>query len=339
MIFLKNRARCGTVLMAIYAVFLLFGCGSTAEINVNSTPPTTTVVYQDVSQVENIILPANYDVEAFSQVDIVAYVSQIIWQEGSHTTQLDNSIIANLFENELARTKRFNVLSRNCRSCPAEYVYQLGNTDLDGAMSSGEQLNPQYILEATVSLGTASKELYDHNEIVFQSFITSKLIDPVSYSIIHAFEPIRFNGEAKSYFLISGKYLGGFNFNDAKSINQAYEESTQQAIAILIKKLLQYYPVGGRVTNFREGRLAIDSGIFEGISQKQSAILFLREDGLDFPIASINLTPSQHSSSGTIISWRNDKTAQLVKDALEQNGKSYLNNHLVFAVSAGISTK
>lgn len=320
--------------IGVAAVFAI-GCSSTEDVSVNNGWKTTEVKKVDLSKPNNIDLPTNYDVSAFSKVDIATYVARFSWQGDAQKAEIDTSIIASLLENEVARTKRFNVLSRTCLSCPYEYVYQLENGSDYGAMDAGEQGNPEYLLEASVEVGSIIKELYDRNEIIFRSMITSKLINPNTNEIIHAFEPIRHNSEPKTYFVVGGKHLGGFNLHDAKEISQAYEETIQQSTAILVKKVMEYYPAGGRVLNYRLGRMSVDTGILYGFADKQEVVLFLRDDGIDFPIASAIVTPSQQTGSGQVLTWRQDEMAKSVRAKLEKEGKMYLQSHQLYAVSMG----
>lgn len=286
---------------------------------------------------KNIELPSNYDVSAFGLVNIAAYVNNIRFKDGSTKSSIDQSIIGKIFENELSRTKRFNVLTRLCSSCDSELAYQQLNTGETAAMTRGEELNPDLIVETDIDFGMAMKRLYDHNAVVFYSIATTKIINPTTKETINAFAPIRTNLVEKVFTEMSpgSGVMTGFNYHDANEVEQAYKDAAQKTISVLASKIIDYYPVGGRVTNFRSGRLAIDSGIMHGFAMKQPVVIFLSDDGIDIPLASAEITPKQSSGSGLILKWRDDKESQNVQQKIEALGKDYLRQNKIYAVSVG----
>ncbi|MBB1312927.1 penicillin-binding protein activator LpoB [Aliivibrio sp. SR45-2] len=319
----------------------LFGCQSTSlkvnsEADIESNSQIEKVSRAALFESENIELPSNYDVKAFNKMTIAAYVDHVRFEKDAKTTQIDNGIIAKLLENELARTKRYEVLTRNCDACDYEVAFQAENTVEEGSIQRGEQLNPEYVFETSIALGTVIKKMSDHNEIIFRSLVTTKVVEPTSGKIIHSFEPIRHNMPAKRFFSMEGKFLGGFDYRKQNELQEAYKEAAQKAIQVLVNRTMDYYPVGGRVTNFRNGRFAIDAGIDQGFATKQPVVLFLSDDGLDIPIASGEVTPKTNGGSGVMFIWKEDDLdADDVKKKLEAMGKDYLKRNKIYAVSVG----
>ncbi|KAB2825956.1 penicillin-binding protein activator LpoB [Aliivibrio finisterrensis] len=319
----------------------MVGCQSTSlkvnsEADIESNSQIEKVSRDALFESENIELPSNYDVKAFNKMSIAAYVDHVRFEKDAKTTQIDNGIIAKLLENELARTKRYEVLTRNCDACDYEVAFQAENTVEEGSIQRGEQLNPEYVFETSIALGTVIKKMSDHNEIIFRSLVTTKVVDPTSGKIIHSFEPIRHNMPAKRFFAMEGKFLGGFDYRNHNELQEAYKEAAQKAIQVLVNRTMDYYPVGGRVTNFRNGRFAIDAGIDQGFATKQPVVLFLSDDGLDIPIASGEVTPKTNGGSGVMFIWKEDDLdADDVKKKLEAMGKDYLKRNKIYAVSVG----
>ncbi|WP_208846063.1 penicillin-binding protein activator LpoB [Aliivibrio finisterrensis] len=326
--------------LLVVSLFLV-GCQSTSlkvnsEADIESNSQIEKVSRDALFESENIELPSNYDVKAFNKMSIAAYVDHVRFEKDAKTTQIDNGIIAKLLENELARTKRYEVLTRNCDACDYEVAFQAENTVEEGSIQRGEQLNPEYVFETSIALGTVIKKMSDHNEIIFRSLVTTKVVDPTSGKIIHSFEPIRHNMPAKRFFAMEGKFLGGFDYRNHNELQEAYKEAAQKAIQVLVNRTMDYYPVGGRVTNFRNGRFAIDAGIDQGFATKQPVVLFLSDDGLDIPIASGEVTPKTNGGSGVMFIWKEDDLdADDVKKKLEAMGKDYLKRNKIYAVSVG----
>ena len=326
------------------AVVVLSGCVSNKPLYANkqtslkANTQIKVVNEQALKDDANIELPSNYDVDSFGVVRIAAYVDSLNYKaQSGQTSTLDKGIAGKLLENELARTKRFNILTRSCGSCDYEAAYQLENTVEEQQIAMGEGLNPDFVLETSIDLGLSVKELYDHNEAIFYSFETTKLVKPTTKEIIHAFAPVRQNLPAKNYTQVSGHFLTGFKIHDEQERYLAFKDAAQQAVQVLVSQVMNYYPVGGRLTNFRAGssRFAIDAGIEQGFAVKQPVILFISDDGLDIPIASAVVTPKKSGGSGVIIKWRDDADAIGVKNKLEALGKDYLKTARIYAVSVG----
>lgn len=323
------------------SIIILSGCQTTSlkinsEADIDANSQIERVDKEALYESENIELPSNYDVRAFSRVRIAAYVDRVSFEKDARVTEIDNSIIAKLLENELARTKRYEVLTRNCDACDYEVAFQAQNTVDEGAIQVGEQMNPDYVFATSVALGSVIKKKDNANEVIFRSLITTKVVNPTTGEIIHSFEPIRHNMPAKRFFMMEGQMLGGFDVTDPNELQEAYKEAAQKGIQVLVNRTMDYYPVGGRVTNYRNGRFAINSGINQGFATKQPVILFLSDDGLDIPIASGEVTPKGDSGSGVMFIWKEDDIdAKDTKQQLEAMGKEYLKRNKVYAVSVG----
>lgn len=329
------------LLPVIVTSVLLVACQSTAlkvnsEADIETNSTIETVNRDALLDSRNIALPGNYDVKAFNKMRIAAYVDDIRFENDAKKTTIDNGIIAKLLENELARTKRYEVLTRNCSACDYEVAFQAENTVEEGAVQRGEQLNPDYVFETSIALGSVIKKMKDHSEIIFRSLVTTKVVNPTSGEIIHSFEPIRHNMPAKNFFAIEDKFMGGFDYRKANELQEAYKEAAQKAIQVLVNRTMDYYPVGGRVTNYRNGHFAIDAGINQGFAVKQPVVLFLSDDGLDIPIASGEVTPKSDGGAGVLFIWKEgDVDAQNVQKKLQAMGKDYLTRNKIYAVSVG----
>jgi len=304
------------------------------DISMNSTYKV--VNREALMDSENIQLPNNYNVNAFSKMRIAAYVDDIRFEEDAKKTTIDTGIISKLLENELSRTKRYDVLTRNCSACDYEVAFQAENTVDKNSIQVGEQLNPDYVFETSIALGTVIKKMDDHNQIIFRSLVTTKVVNPSTGEIIHSFAPIRHNMPAKRFFAIEDKFLGGFDYRKQNELQEAYKEAAQKAIQVLVSRTMDYYPVGGRVTNYRNGRFSINAGINQGFAIKQPVVLFLSDDGLDIPIASGEVTPKQNGGSGVMFTWKEDDIdADNVQKKLKAMGKEYLKRNKIYAVSVG----
>jgi hypothetical protein len=341
-LFRENKMK--KLLPVVTASLFLVACQTTSlkvnsEADIESNSKIERVNSDALLEAKNIKLPSNYDVKAFNKMRIAAYIDDISFEKDAKKTQMNTGIISKLLENELSRTKRYDVLTRNCASCDYEISFQeSGNTVDQGKMERGEQLNPEYVFETSLELGSVIKKMKDHNEIIFRSLVTTKVVNPTTGEIIHSFEPIRHNMPAKRFFAIEDKFLGGFDYRKGNELQEAYKEAAQKAIQILVNRTMDYYPVGGRITDFNEdeGMFGIDAGINQGFAVTQPVVLFLNKGNMDIPIASGEVTPKMEGGTGVIWIWKEgSRTAQKVQKQLSAMGEEYLKRNKIYAVSVG----
>ena len=290
---------------------------------------------------ENIELPNNYDVNYFRKVGIAAYMEQIQFAKGVQKSGKFNfQVLNSLLENEISRTKRFTVFSRQTTAVDRENAYQLlrGTEENELSIAGNQNLqNPEWVLSVTSIAGYEKGTYHDHNKITFSVTVTANLTDPLTHEIKESFPPVSVKSKPKIYFeSVSGKYLGGFKINDANQLLEAYKEPMREAIAILVNRVGNYFPCGGRVTNFRDGRFVIDRGTKHGFATRQPVIIFIDEDGIPTPIASAEITPSAVRGVGSILKWKNGPYAQKIRGKIEFAGKDYLQAKNIYAVSAGM---
>ncbi len=287
----------------------------------------------------NIELPDNYDINYFRKVRIAAYFEQINFEDPSKPGSLDNHTLNTLLENEISRTKRFIVYSRQSTASEREKAWQILRNSADDRfnIAMNEDLkNPEWLLEVTSILGRNKRALRGGEEAVFYVRLSAKLIDPRTMEIVHSFPPITAKSDPKRYFVsISGKYLGGFKIHDQKQLMEAYLEAANRGIAVLVNRVMNYFPVGGRVVGYYNGRFSIDKGIRDGFAKKQTVVLFTSAGGVDIPLASGVVTPAATKGSGKILAWKNDPMAQDIRKKLTVMGQDYLRSHAIYAVSVG----
>ncbi|WP_167855734.1 penicillin-binding protein activator LpoB [Vibrio tasmaniensis] len=329
------------------------GCQSTgtelradkeADITTNST---VSVVNEEALMEEgNIEVPANFNVEEFVKLSIAPYVVDIAMEKDSVEHRVDMGMPARMLGGELSRTERFNVLSRTCTSCDYEVAFQAENSVSEGAIELGQALNPDYILEANVQLGTSEKKVTDSNgtyyQLTFRSTVSAQLIDGTTKQVKHTFPPIRQNLSPKKYAKSpsSGKYLAGFNFEDKPVVNQAYQEAAQKSLQVLVTDVMNQFPVGGKAVHYRSEKFAISAGSEQGVPKqgvKIPAVIYQDDFGIAIPLASGFITPAgQNNSMFEVLQWKeSDKDAKEIKEQIEAMGKEYLKRNKIYAVSVG----
>lgn len=331
----------------------LFGCQSTntelradKEADISSNSQVSLVNTSALSQEENIEVPANYNTDEFVKLSIAPYIVEVAMQKDSVEHKIDQGMPARMLGGELSRTERFDVLTRNCTSCDYELAFQAENTVAEGAMEMGAAVNPDYILEVNVQLGSSEKKVSDDNgsyyNLTFRSVASAQLIDGTTKQIKHAFPPIRFNLTPKKYAKSanSGRYLAGFNYTDKALVEQAYQEVTQKNLQVLVANVMNQFPVGGQAAHYRSDKFAIKAGSKHGLPKqgvKIPAVVYQDDFGIPVPLASGFITPGgEEQSVFNVIKWKeSDKDVKEIKGKLEALGKDYLKRNKIYAVSVG----
>lgn len=337
----------------IACVLLLAGCQSTStnlradkEADIASNSKVSYVNSVALVDEDNIEVPANYNVNEFIKLSIAPYIIDIAMEKNSIDHKIDQGMPVRMLGGELSRTERFDVLTRNCTSCDYELAFQAENTVAEGAMEMGAALNPDYILEVNVQLGSSEKKVTDDNGtyymLTFRSTATAQLVDGTTKLIKHTFPPIRFNLEPKKYAKSNhnGRYLAGFNFNDSTLVGNAFQEVTQKNLQVLVSSVMTQFPVGGKAVHYRSNQFAINAGTDQGIPNqgvKIPAVIYQDDFGIPVPLASGFITPGgSEQSVFKVLKWKeSDRDATDIKEKIEALGRDYLKRNKIYAVSVG----
>ena len=338
------------VCMVAALIGILGGCIPQTQRAIAPPPPSSHVLsgapdlsrpsdivssHQRYTTDANIELPNNYDTNYFRKVRIAAYFEQINFEDPSKPGSLDNHALNTLLENEISRTKRFIVYSRQSVASGREVAWQVMHNTVDDEQNIAR--NPEWLLEVTSVLGRNKRSMRGYEEAIFYIRISSKLIDYQTMEIVHAFPPITAKSEPKKYFLsIGGKWIGGFKIYDEGQLMEAYSEAANRAIAVLVNRVGNYFPCGGRVIGYYNDRFSINKGIRDGFAMKQIVVLYTSMNGVDIPISSGEVTPADTKGSGRILHWKDDPLAQEIRRKLTINSQDYLNTHEIYAVSVGM---
>ena len=339
------------------SLLLLVGCQTTEmradkEADISTNSKISYVNGASLAEQENIEVPAGYNVKEFVKLKVAPYVINIAMDKQpkskmeSPSATIDTGMPAELLATEFSRSERFIVLSRTCDACDEEVAYQAVNTVADGAIQQGEALNPDYVLQMKVLLGYSIKRVNDSNgayyAITYKSTVDSKLINPTTKEIVHAFAPIRRNLEPKKFaYSKSRGYLGGFKYFDKEVANQAYQDATALSVQVLASQVMNHFPVGGKAKNYKKSKFSLNVGSNQGIPKqgiKIPAVIFLDDDGITTAMASGYIIPGgEDASQFHVLQWKtNDPEVVEIKSELDAMGKEYLKRNKVYAVSLGM---
>ena len=340
------------------SLLLLVGCQTTEmradkEADISTNSKISYVNEASLTEQNNIEVPAGYNVKEFVKLKVAPYVVNIAMEKQpeskmeSPSATIDTGMPVELLGTEFSRSERFTVLTRTCDACDYEVAFQAENTVADGTeIQLGQAANPDYILQMKVLLGYSIKRVNDSNgayyAITYKSTVDSKLINPTTKAVVHAFAPIRRNLEPKKFaYSKSRGYLGGFKYFDKHVANQAYQDATALSVQVLASQVMNHFPVGGKARNYKKGKFSLNVGSNQGIPKqgiKIPAVIFLDDDGITTAMASGYIIPGgKETSQFHVLQWKTDDPEVVeIKSELDAMGKEYLKRNKVYAVSLGM---
>lgn len=291
-----------------------------------------------------IELPGDYNVDQFKEVVITAS----FYGEGDTVGEFAFDPVPALsasLEARLAQFKRFTVVSRTLgtKAKLNEKDYQdQGNTQSQGKLRMGRELNPEYALTAGITLAKEIYDRVDHNEVLYVVRAAYQFTDLESNEILEA-DIVEGRSKRTLFMLPSGTVVGGYSDEqEMDAINQA----GLNALKVIVNKLGNKLPAGGEVAGCADGGFLVRAGTDDGIFGEQVAAFFYRDDiGFDTPLAVAKLKArSETQAQGEWIGFADSKSrkfgyskSQIEKaKALQKDPGGFCRAHSVYAVSLGM---
>lgn len=317
-----------TLLLALTLTACANHTGPYGEIDVD--PQMTIVRKEDCTKVE---LPANYSQKNYKRMIVGVYFEAN--KKTRNTSSLPLSTVATALETEIAKLKRFTVVSRQGgqKAIATEQAFQAsGRTDAGSRLRFDSALNANYVLYGEVTGVREEYERYDYNEFIYVVRLDYQLIDAETGEIMEA-DYTEGRARRTCVRLPSGRIIAGFDIrqDELDAVNQA----ALNALKILSNRIGTVLPLGGQVVAMRGDRIKIDKGASEGMMPKQIVTLYTSDMGMDVPLALAEVTPSDHSSMGTIFAWSDDEYAQELIEEF-QNDSTFFKRRNVYVVTLGM---
>jgi len=131
--------------------------------------------------------------------------------------------------------------------------------------------------------------------------------------------------------------IGGFNDRNSENQKQAIYAAGMKSLIVLANKLGNIYPVGGQVTGLLGDDMTLNRGFEHGIGKDTQMVVYTNVSGVDLPIALAVAYPSVAHSTLSVYKWntKHKYAKKVIKNM--QDDMSWIDNHTLYAVSAGAS--
>ena len=304
-------------------------------------PDLHTVSRGDAEDADEVSLPQNYNPDNYRKMVLQVLFYPDDQENPDRFAKEKSEAVTSLFETEITKLRRFTILSSSQLGQQArrdvKRMQDKGGVPSDRIFRLGREKGAKYALVGGIAIKSERYNRLSNNEIFYIITVNYQLINLETNEIEEADTA---EGRAKRTFYATpnGAYVGGFNLNDPKQTQVALNEASYRALKIIANKIGNKFPVGGQVTGARGERVQVNAGYDQGLMGKQVGVLYTF-DGVDIPLAYVELQPGKNSTSGRIIRWNSDDEADELIDKFKENGMAYLRDYPeTYVVSKGMPT-
>ena len=89
----------------------------------------------------------------------------------------------------------------------------------------------------------------------------------------------------------------------ASEIRSAYMHAALKAIANIVNKIGNYYPVGGRIVGVLGNRMTLDRGFEQGIENNMQMAIYTTVNGVDVPLGVAEASPADQTTNLQVWRW------------------------------------
>lgn len=288
---------------------------------------------------EEVELPANYSPDNYRMLDVaVSFFAEDRTDPGTFATD-QTPTVASMLESELAKLRRFTILSRSQlgqQAIAAEVQFQdTGMVSSQEMIRFGQQRGADYSFVAGVTL---AREIFDRvqdQEVIYTVLVNYQLINIETGEIVEA-DSAEGRAQRTFFMMPSGNIVGGFDPNDDAQVTVALNEASINSLKVIANKLGNTLPVGGRVVGFRGDAFQLDAGRDQGLMGEQVVVLYTTDMGVDVPLARARVSPGTDTTRGTIFQWSADPSVQDLVGALQNDSRGFMLDYDLWAVSDGM---
>ncbi|MDR9829193.1 hypothetical protein RCJ22_26745 [Vibrio sp. FNV 38] len=255
--------------------------------------------------------------------------------------------LENTLENQFAGVNRFRILTRDTASVNAameEILADEGAQNVAQKMGGRTPLSTDYIMKVDV-LKTGDM-LFGSTQSLFQTSMemSTGVIDPytrekISYPNIGKIRVSNFdvrNKDSYTTVIANGDYYRGFNYTSNKDVDSVMNEMASRGFDIMLTRLLKEMPASAQVMGIKGDRISLDRGQNAGVLPNETMVVFEYSAGFVEPIGVATVNPSQTSSQGKIVRWKDSRLAKQVKTTADEDIYRPDRDRRIFAVSVGV---
>lgn len=317
---------------------LFAGCGG---VHYTVDPSQTTYSREDILAMPDIEFPANYNTDNLKDLKLgvaVKVEGHTVTMKGAvEGLRIDPNLSARL-QGQLGELKRFTVYSVHNRNGVKVYkqLSDIGQVSL----AESDVIKPDYILNVNVNITKESHAVgtnmgdgavrHGGDKVLVVAECDANCVDLESNTVYFS-EKTR----GRHWYLKKPGYDSG----EPVKLQEAQDQAAKKAIVEMMNRIGNYFPCGGKVVDVSPSgkRMTLNCGSNRGVAEGQQLVVFIRDNGVDIPLALAEAQEGREESTLDVYKWNADDP-----DALEHIQRyrlspgTFATKNDIFAVGYGL---
>jgi hypothetical protein len=326
------------IYLALTTAAVLCGCQT---VTYTTDPNQTVFSREDILDMPSIQFPANYNTDDFKAIKMAVAVGRLegfaVDQSGKRTDlEVDQNLSARL-QGQFASLKRFTVYSVFNRG-GVNFFKELGDLGEVEMVEAKSTIKPDYILNLNINItkerntridtvdGLGSKD----DKVIVVAECDGNCLDLDSNTVY-------FSEKSRGRDWYTKK--PGYDSREPQKLAAAIDAASKKAIVEMMNKVGNYFPVGGKITDVSPTgkKMSLDKGVNQGVSESQQCVVFIRDDGVDIPLALGEAQSGKDECMLEIYKWNDDDPdAKVLIERYKKSPSSFAQENEIFAVGYGL---
>ena len=326
------------ILFGVAVAVVLCGCQT---VTYTTDPNQTTFSREDILDMPSIQFPANYNTEDFKAVKMAVAVGRLegfaVDQSGKRTElEVDQGLSARL-QSQFAGLKRFTVYSVFNRD-GVNFFKELGDIGEVEMVEAKAAIKPDYILSLNINITKERNTRIDtvdgrgslDEKVLVVAECDGNCVDLESNTVYFSEKSRGRNWYTKK---------SGYDSREPQKLAESIDIASKKAIVEMMNKVGNYFPVGGKITDVSPTgkKMSLDKGINQGVAESQQCVVFVRDEGVDIPLALGEAQSGKDECMLEVYKWNeDDPDAQVLIERYRRSPSSFAQENEIFAVGYGL---
>lgn len=326
------------ILFGVAVAVVLCGCQT---VTYTTDPNQTTFSREDILDMPSIQFPANYNTEDFKAVKMAVAVGRLegfaVDQSGKRTElEVDQGLSARL-QGQFAGLKRFTVYSVFNRD-GVNFFKELGDIGEVEMVEAKAAIKPDYILSLNINITKERNTRIDtvdgrgslDEKVLVVAECDGNCVDLESNTVYFSEKSRGRNWYTKK---------SGYDSRESQKLAESIDIASKKAIVEMMNKVGNYFPVGGKITDVSPTgkKMSLDKGINQGVAESQQCVVFVRDEGVDIPLALGEAQSGKDECMLEVYKWNeDDPDAQVLIERYRRSPSSFAQENEIFAVGYGL---
>ena len=317
---------------------VLCGCQT---VTYTTDPNQTTFSKDDILKIPSIQFPANYNTDDFKAIKMAVAVGKLeghtVDQSGKRTElEVDADLSARL-QGQFASLKRFTVYSVFNRG-GVNFFKELGDIGEVDMVAQKSPIKPDYILNLNINVMRERHTRIDtvggrgslDDKVIVVAECDGNCVDLKSNTVYFSEKSRGRNWYTKK---------PGYDSKEAQKLAAAIDEASKKAIVEMMNKVGNYFPVGGKITDVSPTgkKMSLDKGVDQGVAEAQQCVVFVRDEGVDIPLALGEAQSGKDECMLEVYKWNDkDPDAKILIERYRKSPGTFAQENKIFAVGYGL---